>query len=97
MTTNTTEIMITRIDETGKMPQECRDKMIVRIGNDLQLSNVTTCGIFVDLPNGNRGMILVKVLDFEIETGNSAPAKIVQNSYIVDLPEMEKAISEAKL
>lgn len=97
MTTNTTEIIMTRTDENGKMPQECRDEMIVRIGNDLKRSKVASCGIFVDLPNGNKGMILVRVLDFQIKTGNLAPEKIVQSSYVVDLPEMEMAISEAGL
>ncbi|MDD3098860.1 MAG: hypothetical protein PHW36_00730 [Bacilli bacterium] len=80
----------------GNTPRKIRDKMIVRIGNSLKSSKVKSRGVFVDLPNGNRGMILVKVLDFNIKTGNPIPDNIVQSSYVVDLPEMEMAVSEAE-
>ena len=44
---------------------------------------------------GNKGMVMCKVLDFNIPTGNSSPEHISKSSYEVDLPELELATSEA--
>jgi hypothetical protein len=67
------------------------------IGNNLLSSKLTTSITFVDLPNGNKGMVMCKVLDFNIPTGNSSPEQISESSYEVDSPELELAMSEAEL
>ncbi len=81
----------------GKITQENCDETIVKIGDFLYSSNQATCGVFVDLPNGNKGMILVKVLDFDIKTGNPTADKIVRSSYEVDLPEIQMALLESEV
>lgn len=72
-----------------------RTQLMLLIGNNLLSSKLTTSIIFVDLPNGNKGMVMCKVLDFNIPTGNSSPEHISKSSYEVDLPELELATSEA--
>ena len=74
-----------------------RAQLMLLIGNNLLSSKLTTSILFVDLPNGNKGMVICKVLDFDIPTGNSSPEQISESSYEVDLPELELAMSEAEL
>jgi|LSQX01.2.fsa_nt_gb hypothetical protein len=74
-----------------------RAQLMLLIGNNHLSSKLTTSILFVDLPNGNKGMVMCKVLDFNIPTGNSSPEQISESSYEVDLPELELAMSEAEL
>ena len=74
-----------------------RTQLMLLIGNNLLSSKLTTSILFVDLPNGNKGMVMCKVLDFNIPTGNSSPEQISESSYEVDSPELELAMSEAGL
>lgn len=73
-----------------------RDSVIIQIGNSLKNDHITYCGVFVDLPNGNKGMILVSIIDFGIQTGSPGCDYITKPSYIVDLPEMEIAMAKVE-
>ncbi len=91
---NNTLSEITRIKDIGS-GRNTRQIML-EIGNYLKSSQISKCGIFVDLPNGNRGMVLCKVLDFNIPTGAPFPTEITPASYVVDMPEMKMAMSEVE-
>ncbi len=68
------------------------DKFALRYATKLYRMGVADAGYFVDLPNGNKGMIRYEILDFGITTGNPAPKKITAASYVVDEPEMRIAL-----
>jgi len=87
--------MTTIVKPESQSPASTRTQLMLLIGNNLLSSKLTTSIIFVDLPNGNKGMVMCKVLDFNIPTGNSSPEHISESSYEVDLPELELATSEA--
>jgi len=69
-----------------------KDEIALKLANKMHGSGVQNFGVFVDLPNGNRGMIRSEILDFGISTGNPAPEKITDASYVVDEPEMMMAL-----
>ena len=71
---------------------EKRDERILAIANDLKSDDIAKGGIFVDLPNGNKGLIFFTIIDFGIKTKNPPPDKIVKSSYAVELPEMKMAM-----
>ncbi len=91
-----TNVEIVNFESLESLPlTSARTQLMLLIGNNLLSSKLTTSIIFVDLPNGNKGMVMCKVLDFNIPTGNSSPEHISKSSYEVDLPELELATSEA--
>ena len=57
---------------------------IREIANQLQKSHSNDMWVFVDLPNGHKGMVLLQILDFGIKTGNKAPDKIIKATYEID-------------
>lgn len=105
MTTNMTDISLSLTREQqdylhkrlSTIPESMqRDSVIIKIGNSLKNDNITYCGVFVNLPNGNKGMILVSIIDFGIQTGTPVRDYITKPSYIVDLPEMEIAMAKVE-
>lgn len=76
--------------------KERQDDKLIEIANDLKTDAIVKCGVFVDLPNGNKGLIMFTVVDFRIKTKNSSPDKIVKSSYAVELPEMQIAMNYMK-
>lgn len=69
-----------------------KSSIAVKLANKMHKSGVKTFGAFVDLPNGNRGMIKCEIMDSDIPTGNPAPKKITAASYVVDAPELKIAL-----
>ena len=76
--------------------KERRDDRLIEIANDLKTDDIVKCGIFVDLPNGNKGLIMFTVVDFGIKTKNPSSDEIVKSSYAVELPEMQIAMNYMK-
>ena len=68
------------------------EKFVFRYATKLYRMGLETHGYFVDLPNGNKGMIRYEILDFGITSGNPAPKKITAASYVVDAPELKIAL-----
>lgn len=73
-----------------------KDEIALKLANKMRGSEVKNFGVFVDLPNGNRGMIRSEILDFGIPTGNPAPEKITDASYVVDAMEMMRVLNGEK-
>jgi hypothetical protein len=65
-----------------------KSTVAVKLANKMHKSEVGLFSVFVDLPNGNRGMIKCEIKDTDIPTGNPAPIRITEASYVVDVPEL---------